>query len=83
MNARRVAITGVGAVSAAGVGAPALIDMLLDGRSGVRPDAALGGLPAGAAPELPPDRRTRRLDRAARFFVAAGDEAWTDAGLPA
>jgi len=83
VNARRVAITGVGAVSAAGVGAPALIDMLLDGRSGVRPDAALGGLPAGAAPELPPDRRTRRLDRAARFFAAAGEEAWTDAGLPA
>jgi len=83
MSAHRVAITGVGAVSAAGVGAPALIDLVLDGRSGVRPDAALGGLPAGAAPELPPDRRTRRLDRAARFFVAAGDEAWTDARLPA
>jgi 3-oxoacyl-[acyl-carrier-protein] synthase II len=83
VNARRVAITGVGAVSAAGVGAPALIDLLLDGRSAVRPDAALGGLPAGAAPEPPPDRRTRRLDRAARFFVAAGDEAWADAGLPA
>jgi len=83
VNAHRVAVTGVGAVSAAGVGAPALMDLLLDGRSGIRPDAALGGLPAGAAPELPPDRRTRRLDRAARFFVAAGDEAWRDAGLPA
>jgi 3-oxoacyl-[acyl-carrier-protein] synthase II len=83
VKAHRVAITGVGAVSAAGVGARALIDLVLDGRSGVRPDAALGGLPTGAAPEPPPDRRTRRLDRAARFFVAAGDEAWADAGLPA
>ena len=82
MSAHRVAITGVGAVSAAGVGAPALLDLLLDGRSGIRPDAALGGLPAGAAPELPPDRRTRRLDRAARFLVAAGDEAWAGAALP-
>ena len=36
----------------------------------------------GPRPRLPPDRRTRRLDRAARFFVAAGDEAWADAGLP-
>jgi 3-oxoacyl-[acyl-carrier-protein] synthase II len=83
MNAAHVAITGVGAVSAAGAGAAALIDLVLDGRSGVRPDAALEGLPAGAAPDPAPDRRTRRLDRAARFFVAAGDEAWADAGLPA
>ncbi len=82
MNARRVVITGVGAVSPAGVGAPALLDLLAGGRSAVltRPD--LDGLPAAAAPELPPDRRTRRLDRAARMFVAAGEEAWRDAGLP-
>jgi len=83
MNARRVAITGIGAVSAAGIGAPALADLVLAGRSAVRPDASLDGLPSGAAPELPPDRRTRRLDRAARLFVAAADEAWADAGLPA
>ena len=83
MNAQRVAITGVGAVSAAGAGAAALLDLVLEGRSAVRPDAALEGLPAGAAPDPAPDRRTRRLDRAARFFVAAGDEAWADAGLPA
>jgi len=83
MNARRVAITGVGAVSAAGIGASALADLVLDGRSGVHADAALDGLQAGAAPDLPPDRRTRRLDRAARFFTAAADEAWADAGLAA
>jgi 3-oxoacyl-[acyl-carrier-protein] synthase II len=83
MNARRVAITGVGAVSAAGVGATALADLVLDGRSGVHAAAALDGLPAGTAPVLPPDRRTRRLDRAARFFAAAADEAWMDAGLAA
>ena len=83
MNARRVVITGVGAVSAAGLGAPALLELVLAGRSAVRPMASLGGLPAGAAPDLPPDRRTRRLDRAARLFVAAGEEAWRDAGLDA
>jgi len=83
MSAHGVAITGVGAVSAAGLGAPALIDLVLDGRSGIRPDATLDGLPSGAAPDLPPDRRSRRLDRAARFFIAAGEEAWADAGLSA
>jgi 3-oxoacyl-(acyl-carrier-protein) synthase len=82
MSARRVVITGVGAVSAAGIGAPALLELVLAGRSAVHPMDALDGLPAGAAPELPPDRRTRRLDRAARLFVAAGEEAWRDAGLP-
>lgn len=81
MNARRVVITGVGAVSAAGIGAASLLELVLAGRSAVRPLASLDGLPAGAAPELPPDRRTRRLDRAARLFVAASEEAWQDAGL--
>jgi 3-oxoacyl-[acyl-carrier-protein] synthase II len=83
VNAVRVAITGVGAVTAAGAGAPALLELVLEGGCGIRPDAALGGLPAAAAPDPPPDRRTRRLDRAARLFVAAADEAWEDAGLPA
>jgi len=82
MTARRVVITGVGAVSPAGIGAPALLDLLEAGASAVRPSPRLDGLPAGTAPELPPDRRTRRLDRAARLFAAAGEEAWRDAGLP-
>lgn len=81
MSARRVVVTGLGAVSAAGVGAPALLDLMLAECSAVRPMPELGGLPVGAAPEPPPDRRTRRLDRAARLFVAAGEEAWRDAGL--
>lgn len=83
MNAIRVAITGVGAVTAAGPGAPRLLELVLEGGSAIRPDAALGDLPTAAAPDPPPDRRTRRLDRAARLFVAAGEEAWADAGLPA
>ena len=81
MNARRVVITGVGAVSAAGIGATPLLELVLAGRSAVGPVASLDGLPGGSAPELPPDRRTRRLDRSARLFVAAGEEAWQDAGL--
>ena len=81
MNARRVVITGVGAVSPAGIGAPALLELVTSGRSAVQPQPQLDGLPAGAAPDLPPDRRTRRLDRAARLFAAAGEEAWRDAGL--
>jgi 3-oxoacyl-(acyl-carrier-protein) synthase len=78
---RRVVVTGVGAVSPAGVGAPALLELLAGGRTAVHPQPELDGLPAAAAPELPADRRTRRLDRAARLFAAAGEEAWRDAGL--
>jgi len=82
MNARTVVVTGVGAVSAAGIGAQSLLELLQEGRSAVRAQPGLGGMPAAAAPDLPPDRSTRRLDRAARLFVAAGEEAWRDAGLP-
>jgi len=83
MNARPVAVTGIGTVSAAGLGAPALFELLVAGRSAVRPVAELDNMPAGAAPEPPADRRTHRLDRASRMFVAAAEEAWRDAALPA
>jgi len=82
MSARRVVVTGVGAMSPAGLGAGPLLDLVVSGRSAVRPNADLDGLPAAGAPVPAPDRRTRRLDRAARLFVAAAEEAWRDADLP-
>lgn len=81
MTPRAVWITGIGAVSAAGIGATALGDMLVDARSGVRPLPELGCVHGGRAGT--PDRHaaSRHLDRSARLFLAAGEEAWLDSGL--
>jgi 3-oxoacyl-[acyl-carrier-protein] synthase II len=53
---------------------------LRNGATGVEGDPALGEA-VGRAPELPVDRRTRRLDRTAQMFFAASLEAWSHAGL--
>ena len=42
---------------------------------------SVGGPPLGRAPGPPPSRAGRKLDRSARFFIAAAVEAWEDAGL--
>lgn len=81
MTGRAVWVTGVGAVSAAGVGAEALGQMLVEGRTGVRPIAELGCTPCGRSENPARHRASRHLDRSARFFLAAGEEAWSDAGL--
>ncbi|MET9932631.1 MULTISPECIES: beta-ketoacyl-[acyl-carrier-protein] synthase family protein [unclassified Streptomyces] len=87
---RRVVITGLGAITPLGVGAPALWQGLLEGRSGVRTleDEEFAGLPvriAATVPEDPagllPPAVARRMNRAARFAVVAAREAWRDAGL--
>ena len=76
-------VTGIGAVSAAGVGVPALRSLLVDGRS------AVGRLPppspwsAGVSPTPAPSRMTRRLERSAGLFATAAEEAWQGAGLGA
>ncbi|MFO7586758.1 MAG: beta-ketoacyl synthase N-terminal-like domain-containing protein [Gemmatimonadota bacterium] len=91
MTGEGVWVTGVGAISAAGLGAPALLDALAAGRGGIRPaspDADGPGpagrppLPAAPCPDPPRDPETRRLDRTAALFHAAAVEAWEDAGLP-
>jgi 3-oxoacyl-(acyl-carrier-protein) synthase len=81
MSGRAVWVTGIGAVSAAGVGAAVLGEMLIRGRTGVRPLPELDGLAAGRAESPDLQRATRHFDRSARFFLAAGEEAWHDAGL--
>lgn len=88
---RRVVITGLGGVSALGIGVPALWDGLAAGRSGVRRvtvcDTTLLTDPVAA--EVPSFDPTVYLtpdqlllfDRSAAFAMAAAGEAWAEAGL--
>jgi 3-oxoacyl-(acyl-carrier-protein) synthase len=79
--ARRVWVTGVGAISAGGLGRSALRQLLLERRSGIQVLRSLGDLPAGVAPTPAASPHTRRLDRAASLFFGAAQEAWQDARL--
>src|SRR3989442_56638 len=81
MSGRVVWVTGLGAVTGAGVGAAPLLDALRAGRSCGRPLPEREGLPAARAPDPPRDRRARHLERSAALFLAAAQEAWRDAGL--
>ncbi len=80
MTGREVWITGLGAVSAVGVGLGPMSTALRNGATGVDRDPELDEA-VGRAPDLPVDRRARRLDRTARMFLAASLEAWSRAGL--
>ncbi|AZM60040.1 MULTISPECIES: beta-ketoacyl-[acyl-carrier-protein] synthase family protein [unclassified Streptomyces] len=88
-GARRVVVTGLGAVTPLGVGTGELWDGLLEGRHGIREltDEEFDGLPvriAGTVPVGPagllPRQAARRMNRAAQFAVLAAREAWADAG---
>ncbi len=74
-------VTGIGAVSAAGIGVAPLAAMLVLGRSAVRSLPSLDCMPAGQAPTPPRHPAGRHLDRSARFFLQAGEEAFLDARL--
>lgn len=88
---RRVAITGLGSVSALGLGVPAFWDGLSAGRSGVVRITLCDttGLTAGIAAEIAgfdpsrwlPVEKQALLDRFAQLAVAAAHEAVRDAGL--
>ena len=92
LQQRRVVITGVGAVSAAGIGVPALWNALLEGRSGIKTitnyDASdMSSTIAGEVSDFDPVKlieprlKPKRLSRQAQFGVVATREAVTDAGL--
>ena len=88
---RRVAVTGLGVVSAVGTGVADFWAALCAGRSGVRPitlfDASafpvrIAGEVVGFEPPAEVERRrARRFDRYAWFGAAAALEAWRDAGI--
>lgn len=84
------AVTGVGMVSAAGIGVPAAWERIRAGEStaaGTVP--ALAGTPAGFGCHIPDfdavgavgRRKAWRLDRSSQFAIAAAAEAIADAGL--
>src|SRR5262245_30424037 len=88
---RRVAITGLGAVTPVGLDAPSTWDAAVSGRSGVgwieafdasefpvRIAAEVTGFEIG---DLVPAKEARRMDRNVLLAVAAAQEAWGDAGL--
>ena len=89
---RRVVVTGLGAVSAAGIGYPALWDSLLHCRSGIAPitrfdTTGLASRIAGEVKNFDPVRlidarlRPRRLSRQTQFALVAAEEATRDARL--
>ncbi len=90
---RRVAITGIGAVTPVGRDAPSTWASLKAGRSGVGPittfDAStypvrIAGMVDDFDPDQLPDRHLmRRLHRGAAFGLAAGVEAVRSAAVPA
>jgi len=87
----RVVITGLGAVSALGVGANAFWQALCEGRSGIRPiesipveglKIAIGAEVAGYIPSQHFDsKKLKTIDRCAQFAVVAAREALADSGL--
>ncbi|WP_066521430.1 beta-ketoacyl-[acyl-carrier-protein] synthase family protein [Curtobacterium ammoniigenes] len=89
MDPRRVAVTGLGAISPVGATAPATWDAFVDGRSGVRRIDEWGDeLPVHIAALVDTDVSTsltvperKRMDRAEQLAMVAGREAWADAGF--
>ncbi|HEV8655127.1 MAG TPA: beta-ketoacyl-ACP synthase II [Candidatus Limnocylindria bacterium] len=93
MSARRVVVTGVGAVTPLGLDVPTLWSALIAGRSGIRKitsfdTTAFETKIAGQVQDFDPtryfDRKdARRADRFAQLAVAAATEAVADAKLDA
>lgn len=88
----RVVVTGIGAVTAAGVGVPALAQALRQGHSlagrltdegeGEHPDCRIGARARGFdALDFLDHREARGLGLAAQLFVAAGSLALKDSGV--
>jgi nodulation protein E len=90
---RKVAVTGLGAVSALGIGVPAFWEQLVAGRSGIGRITHFDptGFLAQLAAEVPgfdaaqyfDETEREMLDRFAQFAIVAADEAWRQAGLEA
>lgn len=89
MAAFRIAVTGLGLVTPAGIGADATWDRVLAAEPTAAQDPALAGnpvtlscrVPAFDAAALIGARPAGRMDRFTQFAVAAAQEALADAGL--
>src|SRR5437763_1374315 len=89
--ARRVAVTGIGVVSALGLDRESFWDSLQNGRCGIRPmqcfpPSEFRFTNAAEIPDFDPDRYfdpkdAACLDRFAQYGVVAGREAVLDAGI--
>lgn len=89
---RRAVITGLGPITAVGIGKDALWHSVLSGKSGVRPVSFFDTTPYYAKHSAEvrdwdpksffPPSRLKRLDRYAQFSVASALLALEDAGLP-
>jgi len=88
---RRVAVTGLGVISALGVGVDATWSGLVTGRSGARPITHFDASEyttrfAATLPEWDPSpwidgKEARRMSRFQQFAIAAADEALAQSGL--
>jgi 3-oxoacyl-[acyl-carrier-protein] synthase II len=91
MSSRRVAVTGLGAISPVGQDVPTTWDAFVAGRSGaalIEEDWA-ADLPVRIAARVTADvgsrlsvREMKRMDRAEHLAMIAGREAWADSGMP-
>ncbi|MFZ5827990.1 MAG: beta-ketoacyl-ACP synthase II [Bacillota bacterium] len=89
--ARRVVITGMGAITPLGLSVSEFWDGLVAGKSGVGPitrfdttefEVKIAAEVKGFVPAEHLDRKeARRMDRYTQFAVAAAKQAWADAGL--
>ncbi len=91
MNKRRVVVTGMGAVTAIGIGVDAFWDGVVNGKNGVKPitliDTERHSVKfAGEVTEFDPlatidKREAKRMDRFTQFAVVASEEALAHSGL--
>ncbi len=91
MNKRRVVVTGMGAVTAIGIGVDAFWDGVINGKNGVKPitliDTERHSVKfAGEITEFDPlatidKREAKRMDRFTQFAVVASEEALANSGL--
>jgi beta-ketoacyl-acyl-carrier-protein synthase II len=89
---RRVAITGLGVITALGSSVPEFWDHLLAGHSGVRritqfdptnlPCQIAGEIPSFDPTEFIPAKEARRMSRASQVALAAAHRALADSALP-
>ena len=91
MNKRRVVVTGMGAVTAIGIGVDAFWDGVVNGRNGVKPITLIDTTEhsvkfAGEVSDFSPldtidKREAKRMDRFTQFAVVASEEALCHSGL--